>query len=267
MPVDIFEVALQPQLHIVRRRVILVGVGGLDKQNVRTCRILEVAQYRLVGLPEVAGEQQPVVVAVVALYVELHKRGAEDVPRVEELERYAARYLAWLVHVGRHEELHQGVDVAFFVERLEELLAVALPLLVYVFQVALLQKARIAQHHVAQLRGGLAGEHAAPEALPHQLGQVARVVYVRMGQYHIVYSLRIYRQVAVLLERFLAMALIKPAVEQYPFPVRLYEMHRSRSGLRRTIESYSHTCIIPPLAEFRQRRFSAFARRAPRNMV
>ena len=152
--------------------------------------------------------------AVVALDVELHESRAEDVSRIEELEGYAARDLAWFVHVCRHEKLHECVDVGLLVQRLEKLLALAPALLVYVFQVALLQKARVAQHHVAQLGRRLAGEDASAEPLPDKLRQVARVVYMGMGEYDVVDRLRVDRKVPVLLEGFLAVALIESAIKQ-----------------------------------------------------
>ena len=48
--VDVLQVAFEPQLYIVRRWMVPVGVGGLDKQYVGAGRILEVAQDRLVRL-------------------------------------------------------------------------------------------------------------------------------------------------------------------------------------------------------------------------
>ena len=118
--------------------------------------------------------------------VELNERRAEDVTRVEELKCYPPAYLARLVHVCRHKELHQRVDVAFLVKRLEGPLPFLAALLVDVLEVALLEKARVAQHHVAQVGRGLPCEHAPAKALPDKLRQVAAVVDVRMGKNYIV---------------------------------------------------------------------------------
>ena len=144
---------------------------------------------------------------------------------VEELERHAAAYLARLVHVGRHKQLHQRVDVMFVVQRLEELLAFPAAPFVDVFEVALLQEARVPQHYVAEVRRGLTREHPAPEALPDKLRQVPGMVDVRVRQYHIVYLGSVNRKVAVLLKGLLAMALIETALEEYPLAVRLEKMH------------------------------------------
>ena len=247
MAVDVPEVLLEAELHVVRAWVVAVGVGGLDEQDVRARRILEVAQDRLVGLPEVAGEEQAVVVAVVRADVELHQGRAEDVARVEELERDAAADLARLVQVRRHEELHARVYVALLVQRLEELLALLAALLVHVLEVALLQEARVAQHDVAQVRRRLAREDAPREALPHELREVARMVDVRMREDHVVDRLGVDREVTVLLERLLAVPLVEPAVEQDPLAVGLDEVHRPRRRLCRSVEGNFHTHIIAHL--------------------
>ena len=212
------------------------------------------AQDRLVRLAEVAREEQPVVVAVVAADVELDERRAEDVACVEELKRDAARDLARLVHVRRDEELHERVDVGLLVQRLEELLPFLAALLVDVVEVALLQEARVAQHDVAEVRRRLAREDAPGEALPHELRKVPRVVDVRMGENDVVDRLRIDREVSVLLERLLAVPLVEPAVEQDALAVRLDEMHGPRRRLSRSVESDFHTPIIAKAG--RERRIS-----------
>ena len=71
------------------------------------------------------------------------------------------------------------------------------------------------------------------------------MVDVRMREDHIVDLRRIDRKVPVLLERLLAVALIKAAVKKYALPVSLDEMHRTRRRLRRTVECYLHH--LPPL--------------------
>ena len=92
--------------------------------------------------------------------------------RVEELQRDAAADLSRLVHVRRHEELHQRLDVALLVERLEELLALLAALLVDVLEVALLQEARVAEHDVAEVRRRLTREDASSKALSDKLREV-----------------------------------------------------------------------------------------------
>ena len=243
--IDVLEVALEPQLDVVGARVELVGVSRLDDQDVGAGRIFVVAEYRLVRLAEVAREKQSVVVAVVGSDVELNERRTENVTSIEKLKRYSAAYLARRVHVRRNKELHQRIDVAFLVKRLKWLLAFLATLLVDVLEVALLEKARVAQHHVAQVGRGLPCEHASAKALPDELRQVAAVVDVRVGEDHVVDLRGIDWEVPVLFERLLAVALVQPAVEQYPLAVRFYKMHGASRRLRRPVESYSHAMIIP----------------------
>ena len=61
------------------------------------------AQNRLIGLTEIAGEQKTVIMPVIGLDIKLHQRRTEDVPSVEELKRYTATNLSRLVHVSRDE--------------------------------------------------------------------------------------------------------------------------------------------------------------------
>ena len=91
---------------------------------------------------------------------------------VEELQRNAAADLARLVHVRRDEQLHQRIDVALLVKRLEELLPLLAALLVDVLEVALLQETRVAEHDVAEVRRRLTREDTSAEALSDKLREV-----------------------------------------------------------------------------------------------
>ena len=139
------------------------------------------AQNRLVRLSEIAGEEKPVVAPVIGPDIELHQRRAENVSGVEKFKRDARRDLARLVHVNRSKELHQQFDVLLVVKRLEQFLAVAAAALVDVFKVALLQEARIAQHHAAKFHSRLPRENPPAETLARQLRQVAGMVDVGVG--------------------------------------------------------------------------------------
>ena len=117
---------------------------------------------------------------VLRMDVELDEGRAEDVSGVEEFEGDAGGDFARRMEMRWDEELHEGIDVRFFVEGLEEFFAFAFALLVDVFEVALLEEAGVAEHDIAEFGCGLAGEDAAAEALAHELWKVARVVDVGM---------------------------------------------------------------------------------------
>ena len=85
--------------------------------------------------------------------------------------------------------------------------------------------------------------------MAHELGQVAGVVDVRVGEDHRVELRRIEREIAVLLERLLAVTLVESAIQQNALAVRLHEMHRTRGRLRRTVERDLH--CASPLASFK----------------
>jgi hypothetical protein len=155
---------------------------------------------------------------------------------VEKFERDARTELARRVQVQRFEQLHQRIHVFFVVQRLEKVLAVATALLVHIFEVALLEKARIAQKYAAKLARRLPCEDPAPETLLYELREVAGVVYVRVGEYHVIDLSGIDRQIAVFLERFLAVALIKAAIEKNPLSTGFNKVHgtgRCTSGSKK----------------------------------
>ena len=170
------------------------------------------AEDRLVRLAEVAAEEETVVVPGAAGDVQHHLRAAEDVPRVEERERDALEYLARLVQVERLEERDQRVDVLLRVERLEQVLALRAALLVHVLEVAHLQEAAVAQHHVDEVDRGRARIDLAAEPAPHELRQVARMVDVGVREDHRVDGRGVHRHVPVPLERLFAVPLVEPAV-------------------------------------------------------
>ena len=153
--------------------------------------------------------------------VQLNERRAEDVTRVEEFKRDSRGDFARRVQMNRREELHEDVHVAFVIEWLKQVLAITPALLVHVFEVALLEKARISEENVAKFHGGLPREHAPAESLADELRQIAGVVDVGVRKNHVVNRFRIDRQIAVLFERLLAATLIESAVEKYALPIGL----------------------------------------------
>lgn len=199
------------------------------------------------------------IVAMLRMNVELDESGAEDVARVEELERNARGDFARRMQMRRDEKLHKGIDVRFFVEGLEKFFAFAFALLVDVFEVALLEKAGVAQHNVAKFSCRLAGEDAAAKALAHELGKVARVVDVRVGKDDVVDCFGVDGKVSILLEGFLTMALEEAAIEEDTFTVGFEEVHRASCGLSRAIECEFHDADIIPY--FRWKREAEFLKK------
>ena len=197
--------------------------------------------------------------AVLRMDVELDEGGAENVARVEELERNAWSDFARRMQMRRNEKLHKGIDVRFFVEGLEEFFAFAFALLVDVFEVALLEEAGVAQHNVAKFGCRLAGEDAAAKALAHELGKVARVVDVRVGKDDVVDCFWVDGKVSILLEGFLTMALEEAAIEEDTFTVGFEEVHRASCGLSRAVECEFHDADIIPY--FRWKREAEFLKK------
>ena len=145
---------------------------------------------------------------------EVDRRGAQDVPGLDELER------EMLPEVGDpavghadHQLLHRD-RVGQVVERLALRAGLAAPLEVFV--VLLLDVRRVGQHDRAEVARGGRGVDRPVEAVPHQQRQAARVVDVRVAQHHAVEPARVERQPGVELVGLGAVALEQPGVEQEP---------------------------------------------------
>ena len=244
VPVDVLEISFEPEFHVVGRGVVPVGIGGFNQQNVGACGILVVADDRLVRLSEVSGEEKPVALAPVLPDVELHQGRTENMPGVEKLERYPFGDLPGFVHVQGREKLHQHIDVAFIVQRLEQGLALLRAPLVDVFKVALLQETGVSQHHVAEIRRGMAREHATAESLSDELRKVARMVDMGVGKDHVVDGLRIDGKLSVLLESLFAVPLVEAALEEYALAVRLDEVHRAGRSAGSSVECDFHVTSL-----------------------
>ena len=184
--------------------------------------------------------------AVLGMNVELDESRAENVAGVEEFERDAGGDFARRMEVRRHEKLHKGIDICFFVEGLKEFLAFAFALLVDVFKVALLEEAGVAEHDVAEFGCRLTREDASAEALAHELWEVARVIDVRVRENDVVDCFGVDGQVAILLEGFLAVALEEAAIEEDTFTVGFEEVHRASCRLCRAVECEFHDESIIP---------------------
>ena len=182
--------------------------------------------------------------ALLRANVQLNERRAEDVPCIEKFKRDSRGDFAWCVQMNRNKKLHEDVHIALVVEWLEQVLAIAPTLFVYVFKVALLEKARISKENIAKLHGGLPREHTPTESLADELRQIAGVIDMGVRKNHIVNRFRVDWQIAVLFERFLAAALVETAVKKYAFPIGFDEMHRASCGVSCAVECYLHGVII-----------------------
>lgn len=100
------------------------------------------------------------------------------------------------------------------IERLDWRLAPLGAALVDKLGVRLLDVARVLQHHIRQVGGGLRHVDRPIEAAPHQVGQVARVVDVRVRQDDRIHGARIEREVQVSGVGLLPSPLIQPTVQK-----------------------------------------------------
>ncbi len=82
----------------------------------------------------------------------------------------------------------------------------------------LLQVAAVGEEELAQVRGAVGGDDRSAEPVPHQRGNVAGVVQVRVGQNHGVDRVRGDGEGRAVAFAAAFVALEEPAVHQHPFP-------------------------------------------------
>jgi hypothetical protein len=125
------------------------------------------------------------------------------------------------------EDVH---GVTLRVEGFEEVLALALALLVDVGDVALLDVGGVAQHVGAEVAGGGGGVDVAGEVGAEQRGEVAAVVDVGVGEDDGVDVGGVKGEVAVTLEALLALALGEAAVKQELAAADFQQVHGAGDG-------------------------------------
>jgi hypothetical protein len=158
-----------------------VPVGGFHDQIVGLLDELRVPDDRLVGLAHVPAEQQLYRLPLV-FQVEFEEGRAEDVAGVMEDDAHARREPHRLRVLHRREQPDGLAGVVLGVERLDPPAPGAAGLAGAPFRFHLLDVGRIEQHDLSEVTCGRRSVDGTGVARPHQPGQPARVVDMRVSE-------------------------------------------------------------------------------------
>ena len=205
---------------------------------------LGIADDRQAAPADVAGEDQAVVARLGD--PDVHRRGAEDVAGVEELEREVLPQVGDAA-VGHADHQLLGRDgVGQGVQRLALRARLAAPL--EELEVLLLDVRGVREHDRAEVAGRRRGVDGAVEAVPHQQREPARVVDVGVAQDHAVDPARVEGQLEVQRVRLRPPSLEESGVEQESPARGLEQVHRAGHLARRAVEreADAHSLLLVP---------------------
>ena len=183
-----------------------------------------VAQEGHVAPADIPGEPHPVALAIL-LDIQHHRGRAEDVPRIHQAGTHARERCKAGIVVNRVKVRVNPLGILDGVQRLDSRLAVGAAF-VQVRGIRFLDVARVAQHDIRQLGGSRGCIDWPAKAALHQVGQVAAVVDMGVGEHGCIDFCRVIAEGAVALVRFLARPLVHAAVNQQFFPVDAHEKLR-----------------------------------------
>ena len=173
-----------------------VAIGGFDHHHVGGVRLFRVADQRPVHVAQIAGEEKGPLLVPFG-HGNFYGGGTQKMPGVPKLHGDAFGHLYRLmIPTGlqlSESLLRIGGGVHRHIRRLARPLIFAVAPLGFEF----LNMGGIHQHNAAQLRRGLGGVDGAGKALCHQLGNLARVVDMGVGEQYHIHLPRRDRQVAV----------------------------------------------------------------------
>ena len=239
--VDVFDDFFEFGLDVGFGRVEAVAVGGFGDEPVDVMDHGGVAEDGHVVAAHVAGEKE-----AFFLFEEVYgdEGGTEDVAGVMKGGDDSGEEFYFAFVRGWGEACHDWVNVVRGVEWLEQVFALLGAFFVDVFDVFYLDVGRVAEHDVAEVNGGWGGEDVAAEAVFHECGDVAAVVYVRVREEEFVDGGGVEGEVAVAFECFFAVALHEAAVEEDSGVVDFEEVHGAGGSLRGAVEGeFDHLAL------------------------
>ena len=197
------------------RAVAAVPVGGFHNKVIRVARVGRVLDERLMGVADVARENDDLRRAARLRNAQRDGRAAQQVPHIGKAHLDFAGWpveqrLPRLIGAG-HKLLHDVLRVLNGVVRLDHLGTAAHGLAVFPLGLLLLNVGGILQHDGAEVAGRIGGIDGAAVAVFVQVRDAARVVDVRMGQQQCLIGAGRAGQVGVLIH---VAALLHAAVDQ-----------------------------------------------------
>ena len=159
--------------------MVAVTVGGLDHEVIGFVDVLRVAEYRLIEVAYIAGEDD-LLFAVALFEPDLDSCRTEQMPDIGETDRdrfvdlHLAAVFAWV------QQLHKPCNIIKIVKRLDGGFTAAHRLARFPFGVGHLYVRAVAQHYVQQRACSARGVHGAAEAVFIKQRQQTGVVNVRV---------------------------------------------------------------------------------------
>ena len=217
------------------------AVGAFHDDGVDVRGVVRIAQEVVVAAADIAGEEETFFLAGGAVVeVEDDLGGAEDVAGIDEgdLDAIANEHGAVVVEGDELPEGLFGIDGG--VERGVEGLAFAGAFFVGVFDVGGLDPGGVGQHNLAEVAGGGGGVDVSAVALAGEVGEIPAVVDVGVGEDHGGEVGRVEGEMFVAVVGFLAVPLVKPAVEQDALAIDLDEVLGAGGGAGGAVEGDFH---------------------------
>ena len=208
------------------------AVRGFDLEIIHILNRLRVVQDFIAAPAHIAAEEVAELPAAF-VHIQDHLRGAEDVPGIPEGRRHPLRHQDGATVADADELVKRLLGVGDRVKRRDGRQILFSALLGNKRRVLHLDTRRIHQQDAAEVAGGEGAMDVAGVALPHQVGQIARMIHVGVAQYQRIHGRRIEREMFVPLLHLGAMALEQSAFQQDLFAVDLDQVHRAGGGPRR----------------------------------
>ncbi len=127
----------------------------------------------------------------------------------------------------RAEQWNGCQSILHAIERRHGRQALFAALFIHVLHIPFVNMCRVFEHNICQIRAGVSGIDWTVEALLDEVGQVAAVVNMRMGEHHSIDAGWVKGEVLVDGVSLLALTLKKAAIQQELMPVHFQQMHRS----------------------------------------
>ena len=196
------------------------AVGAFHDDRVDVGRVCRITKQIVMPASNIAGKKEPFFFSgFMVMQIQNHLGGTQNVPGINKCDLHAV--------ANRHGpvviESYKLPETLFRINRCIQRRVGRLPLagafFVGVFHVGCLNFGRIRQHDLAKIAGRRRGINISPVSLAGQVGQVPAVVNMGVGKHHGGQRCGIIRKVSIPVVGFLAMPLVKAAIQQNPLAI------------------------------------------------
>ena len=180
--VILMSVVLKEMVGLGGKLMFAVSVGAFHDEVVNVISIDRVAEQFIVTPPDITGEEQPLLGAVL-LNIEYDLGGSENVSRINEGERHTISDWYGAVVANVHELSDTVLGINLRIDGLNFGFSAFLATPVEPFCVLGLDACRINQHDLAEISGGKGGVNIPGEALLAEIGEIPGMVDVGVREH------------------------------------------------------------------------------------